>query len=312
MRVFHGIQSLHSIKNPVLTIGTFDGVHLGHQRIIQQLNSEAAKIDGESVLFTFEPHPRMVLDPQHHGIKLIQSQEEKIASLDNFGLKNVILYPFTKDFSNLTAEEFVEKILVEKMGVKKLVIGYDHQFGKNREGNLNFLIEKGKQFGFEVVEIPAQDVDEVKVSSTKVREAIKTGNIEQANSFLGHTFLLSGEVIHGNKLGRTIGYPTANIHVFNEEKLIPANGVYAVKVELENGRLYPAMMNIGIRPTIQGDHRLTIEVHLFDFDADLYGRKLSVHFLRKWRDEQKFSGIEELKAQLKKDENEIRTFLIPS
>lgn len=309
LRVFHGLDSIGSIKNPVLTIGTFDGVHLGHQKIIRQLNEEAEKIGGESVLFTFDPHPRMVVDPANHGIKLIQTLEERLAKLKDYGLQNVILFPFTKQFAKLSAEEFVKGILVDHLKVKKLVIGYDHQFGNNREGNIEYLKSLSKQYGYEVIEISAQEVKADNVSSTKIREAIKNGDVEKAADYLGHPFEISGEVVDGNKLGRTIGYPTANIKVENPFKLIPANGVYAVEVKIDRDRKFGGMMNIGVRPTIQGDHRLTIEVHIFDFNEDIYEKRVSVQFLKKCRNEKKFSGIEELKDRLKKDETEIRNYL---
>ena len=232
MNVFQDFHSIEKIHHPVITIGTFDGVHIGHQKIINQLNEEAEKINGESVLFTFYPHPRMVLYPESHGIKLIQTQEEKLAKLEKMGLKNCIVFPFTFEFSRMTALEFVRDFLVNQLNVKKLVIGYDHQFGKNREGSLQFLKDICETYDFEVIEIPAQDIDEVNVSSTKIREAILAGNIEKANDYLGDTFELTGTVVKGNQLGRTIGYPTANIVLNSDLKLIPGNGVYAVRANV--------------------------------------------------------------------------------
>jgi len=238
MKIFQGFEALEEIKNPVLTIGTFDGVHLGHQKIIQQLNAEAEKIGGESVLFTFYPHPRMVLYPDTHGLKLIQTQVEKIDKLRRIGLDNVIVHPFTKEFSRLTAIEFVRDYLVNRLHVKKLVIGYDHQFGKNREGSLEFLLEVCETYGFEVIEIGAQEIDEVNVSSTKIRNAIQSGEMALAESYLGEPFELYGKVIEGEALGRQIGFPTANLDVESDIKLIPATGVYAVNVLLNDGRIY--------------------------------------------------------------------------
>lgn len=307
VKIFNEFSSLESIPNPVLTIGTFDGVHLGHQKIIDRLNKEAEKIGGESVLFTFYPHPRMVLFPDSHGLQLIQTQEEKLEKLKRMGLQNVIVYPFTYEFSRLTALEFVRDFLVNQLNVKKVVIGYDHQFGKNREGSIGFLKSVSSTYAFEVIEIPAQEVDEVNVSSTKVRQAILEGDVLKANHFLGETFRISGTVVHGNALGRKIGYPTANIEVNSPLKLIPGNGVYSVLILIENSQ-FNGMMNIGVRPTVGGELKRTVEVHIFDFDRDIYGKDLTVCFLSKWRDERKFPSLEDLKAQLKKDEEAIRNY----
>jgi riboflavin kinase/FMN adenylyltransferase len=308
VNVFQDFHSIDKIHHPVITIGTFDGVHIGHQKIINQLNEEAEKINGESVLFTFYPHPRMVLYPESHGIKLIQTQEEKMAKLEKMGLKNCIVFPFTFEFSRMTALEFVRDFLVNQLHVKKLVIGYDHQFGKNREGSLQFLKDICETYDFEVIEIPAQDIDEVNVSSTKIREAILAGNIEKANDYLGDIFELTGTVVKGNQLGRTIGYPTANIVLNSDLKLIPGNGVYAVRVNVR-GVWFGGMMNIGTRPTVVSNGGRTIEVNIFDFDQTIYDETVTVQFLSKWRDEQKFNGLEELKNQLKLDEETIRTVL---
>ena len=307
MKIFQGFDQLKEIKNPVLTIGTFDGVHLGHQKIIDQLNFEAEKIGGESVLFTFYPHPRMILYPESHGLRLIQTQAEKVDKLRRMGLQNVVIHPFTQEFSRLSAIEFVRDFLVNQVGVKKLVIGYDHQFGKNREGSIEFLMEVCETYGFEVIEIAAQEIDEVNVSSTKIRNAIKAGDIETANTFLGEPFLLNGIVVEGSALGRELGYPTANIDVQSDIKLIPGNGVYAVQVEVD-GVWHQGMMNIGVRPTIENETTAKIEVHLFDFNSNLYGKSLTVQLLSRSRDEIKFNSLDELKNQLKKDEDIIRAF----
>lgn len=307
MNIFNDFSSISSIKHPVLTIGTFDGVHIGHKKIIDQLNEEAAKIGGESVLFTFFPHPRMVIFPESHGLKLIQTQEEKLEKLKEMGLQNVIVFPFTFEFSRLSALEFVRDMLVNQLHVKKLVIGYDHQFGKNREGSIHFLRDVAETYEFEVIEIPAQDIDAVHVSSTKIREALLTGDIEKANDYLGAPFQLSGTVVQGKQLGRTIGFPTANLSLANDLKLIPQNGVYAVKVFYKE-QCFEGMMNIGIRPTIKGKNDPTIEVHIFDFDQTIYGDNLRVELYKKTREEQKFNGIDALKDQLKSDEISIRNF----
>lgn len=310
MKVFNGFDSILEIKNPVLTIGTFDGVHIGHQKIIERLNEEAAKIDGESVLFTFYPHPRMVLFPDSHGLKLIQTQAEKIDKLRKCGLQNVIVFPFTKEFSRLTAIEFVRDYLVNRLNVKKLVIGYDHQFGKNREGSLEFLKEIADTYDYEVIEIPAQDIDEVNVSSTKIRNALLGGDIETANNYLGENFELTGTVVKGNQIGSQIGFPTANIQIDSELKLIPGNGVYAVYVRLEDGSLVNGMLNIGTRPTVTASDELRIEVHLFDTALNLYGQKLTVRFLKRVRDEIRFEDKESLINQLKNDEITVRNIFL--
>jgi riboflavin kinase/FMN adenylyltransferase len=308
MRIFQGFEDLTSIKNPVLTIGTFDGVHIGHQKILQQLNQEAEKIGGESVLFTFYPHPRMVISPKTHGLKLIQTQEEKLEKLKNNGLKNVIIQPFTTDFSNLTATEFVRDYLVGKLKVKKLVIGHDHQFGKNREGTLLFLKNISKIYNFEVIEILAQEIDEVNISSTKIRNAIEQGNIEIANRYLGESFELNGKVVKGKQLGRTIGFPTANIFIDSDIKIIPKTGVYAVEIELPNSASLIGMLNIGVRPTLGDQLSPSIEVNIFDFKGDIYDSKIKVRFLSHIREEIKFNSLYDLKTQLHKDEKISREF----
>ncbi len=306
MKIFHHFDALERIKCPVLTIGTFDGVHLGHQRIIEQLNEEAKKIGGESVLFTFYPHPRMVLYPESHGLKLIQTQQEKLEKLAQFGLQNVIVYPFSFEFSRLSALEFVRDFLVNRLHVKKLVIGYDHQFGKNREGSISFLKEISETYDFEVIEISPQEVDSVNISSTKVREAILNGNLHVANSYLGYTFEFSGVVEQGDQLGRTLGYPTANVAVQDPTKLLPMNGVYAVRVYIDN-EMHAGMMNRGVRPTLGHSDQQRIEVHVFDFQGSIYGKNVRIEVLQKAREEQSFGSLEGLKEQLKKDEIQIRS-----
>jgi riboflavin kinase / FMN adenylyltransferase len=310
MRIFSDFNQLSAIPNPVLTIGTFDGVHMGHQKIIKQLNQEAEKIGGESVLFTFYPHPRMVLYPESHGLKLIQTQEEKLDKLARCGLQNAIIYPFTHEFSRLGAIEFVRDFLVNKLHVNKLVIGYDHQFGRNREGGIEFLRDVSSTYGFEVIEISAKEIDDVNVSSTKIRKALEEGDVTLANSFLGEPFVLNGNVVTGKRMGRSIGYPTANMHVSSDIKLIPRNGVYSVKVLLQDGSQHFGMMNIGRRPTVnEGEEPNSIEVHLFDFEANLYDQQISVQLLSRLRNEIKFDTLDELKKQLSHDEMAIRSLL---
>ena len=308
MKIYTNFDEIGDIPNPVLTIGTFDGVHVGHQKIIEQLNQRAKEVGGESVLFTFFPHPRMVIHPTNHGIKLIQTQEEKIEKLARLGLKHLIVFPFTKAFSELTAKEFVAQFLVAKLHVNTIIVGYDHQFGKNREGNLQFLESCAINFGFSVQEISAQEINDVNISSSKIRIALEKGDISTTNHYLNEPFELRGTVVHGNKLGRTIGYPTANICVDDPLKLIPGNGVYGVRVTLENGEVQEGMMNIGIRPTIDNSLSTHIEVHLFDFSKDIYNQKIRVSLIERVRNEQKFADVNTLKHQLATDEIFVRTF----
>lgn len=309
MRIFRDLNELAEFNNSVVTIGTFDGVHLGHQKILNKLKNEANEINGESLLFTFYPHPRMVVFPDSHNLKLIQTIDEKIASLRDFGLDNVIIYPFTKDFSRLTAFEFVRDILVHKLKVKKLVIGYDHQFGRNREGDIEFLKETANIFDFEVIEISAEEINEVNVSSTKIRNSITDGNIDKANEFLGKPFQVQGQVVKGKKLGRKIGYPTINLQLNNEHKIMPLDGVYAVQVSVGIEQ-YFGMMNIGVNPTIADEmnEQKKYEVHLFDFDQDIYGENVIVLFRKFVRKEKTFDNLDELKLQIKADENNIRQY----
>jgi riboflavin kinase/FMN adenylyltransferase len=307
MKIFEGLDELKNIKNPVITIGTFDGVHLGHQKIINQLKAEAAEIQGETVLLTFHPHPRIVLFPENHGVRLLQSQEEKLRSLEEFGLNNVIIVPFTLNFSNLTAQEFVEEILVNNLHPKKVVIGYDHQFGRNREGNIDFLRLVSEKYNFEVVEIPARSIDEVNISSTKIRESLLVGNVEMAKLYLSRPYELSGRVVKGDQIGRTIRFPTANISIKDDTKIIPANGVYAVKVIIRSGTSF-GMMNIGNRPTVDSTDTQKLEVHIFDFDENIYDESIKVLFEKRIREEKKFANLEELKFASQQDEEFCRRY----
>ncbi len=308
MKVYTNFDELGTIKNPVLTIGTFDGVHVGHQKILQKIKQEATKIGGETVLFTFFPHPRLVLNPNDNSLRLIQTLDEKKAVLESSGLDHLILFPFTTAFSQVTAKDFIQNFLVEKLRVKVIVVGYDHRFGKGREGNLAFLQQYGAEFGYEVIEIPAQEIEEVNVSSTRIRKAILSGDIETANAYLSDKFSLTGKVIKGKQLGRTLGYPTANIDVVDTLKIIPAIGIYVVKVKFENGTIYKGMMSIGKNPTVTDTETLKLEVHLFDFSGDLYGHNITVQFLKYLRNEVKFSSIEQLKTQLDEDKKHSLDF----
>ncbi len=307
MKVITQLDENPVIPNAVLTIGTFDGVHIGHQKIINQLNTLAKQNGGESVLFTFFPHPRMVIFPESHGLKLIQTQEEKLRKLSRMGLQNVIVYPFTKNFSRLSGTQFIRDFLVNKLNVKTIIIGYDHQFGRNREGTLDLLNELSPVYGFDVVEIEAQDIDDVNVSSTKIRNAISNGDIATANNYLGEPFQITGKVVHGKQIGRTIGFPTANIEIGDKLKLLPKFGSYAVQCFLEDGSKHLGMLNIGYRPTLESPDTVQIEAHLFDFQQDLYGQNIIISILAYIREEQKFEDLEQLQQQLQKDEIWVRT-----
>lgn len=306
MKVYKHIDEFHSGKNPVVTTGTFDGVHLGHQQIIAQLKETARKCEGETVLLTFFPHPRMVLFPDYKPL-LLNTLDEKIVLLEKAGIDHLIIHPFNREFSMLSSKEFISKIVVEKLHTKKLVIGYDHHFGKNREGSFDHLKEFGPIYGFDVEEIPAHEVDNVGVSSTRIRQALQKGDVETAEAFLGYRYMLTGTVVKGRMVGRSIDFPTANLDVKDAYKLIPADGVYAVMVKRGN-ELLKGMLNIGMRPTVDGKER-TIEVNILDFNADLYGETLTLEFVKRLRDEQKFDGIESLKKQLQKDKETTRQIL---
>lgn len=306
MKIVNKIKNFSSTENTFVTIGTFDGVHFGHQKIIEKLVSEAKKANKKSVLLTFFPHPRMVLQ-KDASLELINTIEERAFLLEKTGLDYLIIHPFSKEFSRTTALEFVRDILVNQLHISKLIIGYDHHFGKNREGNITQLTEYSHLYDFKVEEIPAQDIDDVSVSSTKVRRALHSGNIKTANNYLGYNFMLNGNVVNGKKLGGKIGYPTANIDVKETYKLIPKTGVYVVKSTI-NKKIVFGMMNIGNRPTVDGNHQ-TIEVHFFDFNEDLYHQNLTIELIYFLRDEEKFDSIELLIHQLKKDEDTARCYI---
>lgn len=307
MRVFRNVDGLPEFKNGVLTIGTFDGVHQGHQQILKRINQLAAEQGGESIILTFHPHPRLVVNPHDTSLKLLNTLEEKIALMEHYGVDNLIVAPFSVEFSQLTARQYVEDFLWKNIRPKTVVIGYDHRFGNNREGGLELFLQLGEELGFEVEEIAKQMVDDLAVSSTKVRNALQAGDVAQANNLLGHEYSLHGTVVEGHQMGRQLGFPTANIHPNNPNKLIPAQGVYAVRVKLE-GELYPAMLNIGNNPTFE-NRTGTIEAHLFDFDRDIYGMELDVYFVQRLRDELKFDGKDSLIAQMQEDEKVSRKLL---
>jgi riboflavin kinase/FMN adenylyltransferase len=292
------------VTNPVVTIGTFDGVHLGHRKVIEQLNELARKYNGESVIFTFYPHPRLITSPEETNLRLLTTLEEKKKLFEKFGVDHLVVFPFDKEFAELSYTNFVEQILVGKMKTRCLVVGYDHRFGKDRQGGFEYLKNCAERFNFKVEKLDALSVETENVSSTKIREALQSGDIKKANHYLGYRFTLHGKVIEGNQLGRKIGFPTANIEASDKNKIIPGYGVYAVKVVVNNSE-YKGMLNIGTRPTFNNnaDNR-SIEVHIFDFNDDIYNRGITLVFVAKIREEQKFAGVEKLTEQLKKDKIE--------
>ncbi|MEC7263966.1 MAG: bifunctional riboflavin kinase/FAD synthetase [Bacteroidota bacterium] len=299
METIQNISLFKDIPNQtIITIGTFDGVHLGHRKILERLINNAKATNLKSTVLTFFPHPRMVLQ-KDVDIKLLNTLEEKKQIMETLGLDYLIIHPFTKEFSRLTATEFVEDILVDGLKAKKIIIGYDHRFGRNRNANIQDLITFGNTLGFDVEEIPAQEIDDVSVSSTKIRNALLEGDIETANSYLNYEYMLTGTIGKGKGLGKEFGFPTANLHIEEEYKLIPKTGVYVVKSTFD-GKEYFGMMNIGFNPTVDGTTK-SIEVNFFDFDGDLYGKKVQVSILHRIRDEHKFNSVEELKQQLQKD-----------
>lgn len=307
MRIYHNIDEFTQLNNAVVTIGTFDGVHTGHRKIIADLKALAAETGGETVLLTFFPHPRMILHPEDESIKMINTINEKAEMLEELGIDHLIITPFSRDFSNQTAEEYIRDILVNKIGTKKIVIGYDHRFGKDRQGGLEDLLRLGPVYGFDVVEIPEQDIYEVAISSTRVREALLNGAIELANTFLSYPFFITGSVIRGDQLGRTIGYPTANIVIEEKYKLIPLDGIFAVKVKLGDV-VYKGMAYIGSRPTVNG-HTRNIEVNIFDFDKEIYNQEIRMEFYNFVRDDMKFDSLDELKEQIRKDKLDVEALL---
>ncbi len=309
MKIYNGIEeyNCNEVPSPVVTVGTFDGVHVGHQKIIARMVEEARKINGETVLLTFYPHPRLVLHSDSKSLKFINTRERKFELLEKYGIQHLIIINFTREFAKTTSNDFIKNIIIEKLKTKKLIIGYDHQFGKNRLGDYSNLYDLCKKYPFEVKRVPAQDVNKIFISSTKIRKALNTGKIKKANELLGYNYSISGNVVRGAGIGKTIGYPTANIDIEDEYKLITANGVYACLVEY-NKKIYKGMGNIGFRPTVDhGD--LTIEVNIFDFDKDIYDENLKVFFIDRIRDEKKFKNLDALKAQLHKDKIKVLKLL---
>jgi riboflavin kinase / FMN adenylyltransferase len=309
MQVYRDIEHLPVFRNAVVTIGTFDGVHLGHQKIIHQLKEEADSINGETVIVSFHPHPRKVIAANKPAIGLLNTLEEKTELLKQYGVDNLVIVPFTDRFANLSAQEYITQFLVEKFNPHTFIIGYDHRFGKDRQGDYHLLEALAAENHYIVKEIPEHVINDVTISSTKIREALLKGHVEEANSYLGYNYFFEGEVVHGDKRGRTIGFPTANIHINDPEKLVPGDGVYAVNAELigknyevrrTKSGILKGMMNIGVRPTVDGTKRM-IEVNIFDFDEDIYGKLIRIYLMNFLRGEKKFNGIDELKDQLKRD-----------
>lgn len=306
MIIHRGAQHFKSEKGTVVTIGTFDGVHVGHQQIIRRLRENAETNDWESLVLTFFPHPRMVLQ-KDADIKLINTIDERGDLFEDLGLDHLVIHPFTTEFSRMGAEDFVENILVKALNAKKVIIGYDHRFGRNRNADIDDLKRFGEQFDFEVEEISKQELEDVAISSTKIRNALIAGDVQRANRYLGRPIMLNGTVVNGKKIGKTIGYPTANLSIAEEYKLIPAQGVYVVESEID-GRLVYGMMNIGTNPTVGGNSQ-TIETYFFDFDADLYGQELTIEVLSRIREEKNFDSIDALVAAMKEDEVFARNYI---
>lgn len=300
MKVYYGLDQF-SANKPVVTIGTFDGVHLGHREVISELQRFCKVSGGESVVFTFYPHPRMIVSPNEDTLRLLTTKEEKIALFKRIGIDHLVIYPFTKEFSELSYNNFVSQILVREMKIHCLVVGYDHKFGHERKGDFEALSKLSVDLGFEVEKLDKLLVENVAVSSTKIRKALDEGDVSKANDFLGYAYTLTGRVIEGNRLGRKLGYPTANIENYDNHKLVPSDGVYAVLVDVK-GYFYRGMLNVGTRPTVNYnvDHR-SIEVHIIDFDEDIYHENITIHFVEKIRDEKRFPGLDELQVQLGKD-----------
>ncbi|MNQ30215.1 Riboflavin biosynthesis protein RibF [compost metagenome] len=310
LKIFHSINDFSSSKKTILTLGTFDGVHIGHKKILERITqsrnvgTENGKY--ESLVLTFFPHPRMVLQEKSE-IKLLNTIDEKIDLLERAGIENLVIHPFDEKFSRLTAEEFVSTVLVKQFNIQKIIIGHDHRFGRNRTANIDDLIAFGKEYGFEVEQISAQEINDISVSSTKIRTALEEGDISLANEYLGYAYFLTGTIIKGKQLGRTIGFPTANLKIEENYKLIPHNGVYIVSSLINNERFF-GMMNIGYNPTVGGENQ-SIEINFFDFNQDLYHQKITVSILQRIRSEQKFESVSLLKMQLEIDETTARTYI---
>ncbi len=307
MNTFQSIFDYKNKKKSILTLGTFDGVHIGHQKILKRLVQEAKTLNCESILLTFFPHPRMVLK-QDEKILLLNTIKEKTKLIEEIGINNLIIHPFDTTFSELSADDFVKKILIDQLNLGKIIIGYDHKFGKNRSADINDLIKLGKKYDFEVEQISAKEIDDISISSTKIRNALLDGNIELTNTYLGHTYSLSGKIVEGKKIGRTINYPTANLKIDEDYKLIPKNGVYIISSIIDDTTVF-GMMNIGKNPTVDGVSK-TIEIHFFDFNKEIYNAEICVNLISRIRDEQKFESLDELKNQLNLDKEYSKNYIL--
>jgi riboflavin kinase / FMN adenylyltransferase len=301
----HLTNPLAPFQDSIITIGSFDGLHIGHKTIIEKLQEEAKIHEGETVIITFEPHPKTILQP-NALVQNITTADEKVQLMQQLAIDHLVIYPFTKAFSNLTATEYVEDFIIKQFQPKVIVIGYDHHFGKDRTGNIKMLESYAAKGHFKLIEIPEQTINEASISSTKIRNALLYGEIENANKLLGYAYFFSGTIVQGKQLGRTIGFKTANLQVQNSLKLIPGNGVYVVSVQWKN-RTMQGMMNIGTRPTVDGMNRV-IEVHILNFDEEIYGEELTITILSRLRNEQKFNGLDALKEQLEKDRQATATY----
>lgn len=309
LKIFNSINDFSSNKKTILTLGTFDGVHIGHKKILEKVTQGTENSKYESLVLTFFPHPRMVLQEQSE-IKLLNTIPEKIELLEGIGIENLIVHPFDETFSRLTAEDFVETVLVGKLNIKKIIIGHDHRFGRNRTANIDDLIEYGHKYGFEVEQISVQEINAISVSSTKIRQALSDGDMTLANNYLDYEYFISGSVVKGKQLGRTIGFPTANLHIEEGYKLIPKNGAYIVKSSIDN-KVVHGIMNIGFNPTVKSE-KLAIEVHFIDFNEDLYDKKITVSLLHYLRPEQKFDSLNDLTTQLNFDKKTAINYIANS
>ena len=308
MKIYNNFLEYKKVSNAIVTIGTFDGVHLGHQAILKDMVKTAKEIGGETVVITFYPHPRQVLNIDSANLRFITTQEEKIKHLDDLGIDNLIIVNFTKEFSRISSESFIRDYVIDKIAPVKIVIGYDHHFGKNRMGDFNLLYDLGNMYRFKVQRIPAQDVENIAVSSTKIRHSLQQGNVEHANQLLGYQFAYIGKVVGGKKIGREIGFPTANLEVNKEFRLIETPGVYATYIDFD-GKSYKSMTYIGTKPTINNERVESIEVHVFDFEGNLYDKTVKIRFVKRIRDERIFENLEVMRRQLEIDEKDIREIL---
>lgn len=308
MKIYQTLEDYQPVENVVVTIGTFDGVHVGHRKLIGRVKEIAREIGGQTVILTFFPHPRMILYPDEHGIELLNTLREKITLLEETGVDHLIIHPFNQEFAELTSTEFIRQVIARKIKTRKLVIGYDHRFGKNREGSFEDLLKLAPSSGFDVEKIPEEDINDIAVSSTLIRKALQTGDVDTATSYLGRPYTLTGTVVHGNKIGRTLGFPTANLKIAENYKLIPAEGVYVVEVDVMNETFY-GMLSIGRRPTLENDGALSVEVFILDFNREIYGSELTLRLVQWIRGDKKFNSLDELTLQINSDKRYTLNYL---